>query len=109
MTRRGADRGVTVCSGDLSPRVYTPSACTSSCAHLNVCVCVCENNNCDISAAAHLRGPGELALKPADYLGAPRGSPITPTQAPAVKHILLTRSLFLSSLSVLLLCFHFAS
>lgn len=61
-----------------------------------VCVCVDKNNNCDISAAAHLRGPGEVAHKPADYLVGPAGSPIFPTQTPAVKHILLARSVFLS-------------
>lgn len=60
-----------------------------------VCVCVDKNNNCDISAAAHLRGPGEVAHKPADYLVGPAGSPIFPTQTPAVKHILLAPSFFL--------------
>lgn len=49
-----------------------------------------QKNNSDPSAAAHLRGPGEPVCKPADYLWGPVGSRITPTQTPAVKHILLT-------------------
>lgn len=74
MTRWGAGRRVTVCSGTLCPRFFpTLCASTSLCAHLDVCGE--KNNNCDISAAAHLRGPGERAHKPADYLGAPRGLP----------------------------------
>lgn len=50
----------------------------SVCLYISVCSSGCvweKNNNCDISAAAHLRGPGERAHKPADYLGAPRGLP----------------------------------
>lgn len=43
---------------------------------MNMCVCKEKNNNnCDIFSAAHLQGPGELAHKPADYLGAPQGLP----------------------------------
>lgn len=63
-------------------------------------------NSCDISAAAHLQGVGEL-----DHTNlqiTPR-FPITPTQAPTVKHVLLTPPALPSSLSVRLLCLYFAS
>lgn len=47
---------------------------TSLCARQNLCVCVKKTQNIsDIFAAVHLRGPGELAHKPADYLRAPQG------------------------------------
>lgn len=108
MTRWRADRRVTVGGEILCPHV---DALCVLIHFLCICVCVDKNNNCDISAAAHLRGPGEVAHKPADYLVGPAGSPIFPTQTPAVKHILLAplRLSFSSPFSVLLFCFHFAS
>lgn len=57
--------------------------------HLNVCACVC----CGVSAAAHLRGPGEPAHKPADYLRALQGLLSRPHKLPQLN---ASYSLFLS-------------
>lgn len=69
-TRLEYDHRVTVCSRTFCICSDVLCTCTSS---------VCSKNyNCDISAAAHLRGSGEPVHKPADYLGAPRGLPSLP-------------------------------
>lgn len=64
------------------------------CAHLCVCACVVKKQQlwhlrCS-TPVRYWRGSAQTCRLPRG----PAGSPITPTQAPAVKHILLTHSFF---------------
>lgn len=98
-------------TGDCLQWNFMPSCLSSVCLYIFVCSYVCVRVKQQLWHL-HCSAPARSWRANAQTWRLPQGpagSPITPTQTPAVKHILLTRSFLLSLLSVLLLCFHFES
>lgn len=81
-----------MCGASLCPSV--DECVFFSCVRLSESVCLRGEKNKGCDEHLQVRAPGEGDAQTCRLPRGPAGSPITPTQAPAVKHIPPTHSLF---------------